>query len=67
MFRVLPDAQGTFDVSLSCAVRPLGVGGTDALSIMLVSDIAMLVALAPAVLDTEMFGLRREAAATRML
>ncbi len=66
----LPISLGGFGVQEAAFVYlagVVGVGGTDALSIMLVSDIAMLVALAPAVLDTEMFGLRREAATARML
>ena len=66
----LPVSLGGFGVQEAAFVylaSVVGVGGTNALSIMLVSDVAMLLALAPAVLDSEMFGLRREAAASRML
>ena len=66
----LPISLGGFGVQEASFVYLaglVGVGGTEALSIMLVSDIAMLVALAPAVFDTEMFGLRREAATSRVL
>lgn len=66
----LPISLGGFGVQEASFVYLAGLVGvpsTDALSIMLVSDVAMLVALAPAAFDTSMMGLRRQAAAERML
>ena len=61
----LPVSLGGFGVQEASFVflaGLVGVSSTNALSIMLVSDIAMLIALLPSALDSSMLTLRRQAA-----
>ena len=61
----LPVSLGGFGVQEAAFVflaGLVGVSTTNALSIMLVSDVAMLVALLPSALDSSMLTLRRQAA-----